>query len=544
MKKADPTPQADNILIVMADQLTAMTLGCYGDRQVKTPHIDRLAEQGVVFDAAYSSSPLCAPSRSAFMTGQHISQCGCYDNAAYLPSTTPTFAHYLRLLGYRTVLCGKMHFTGADQLHGFEQRLTADIYPPDFSWTPDWSKPHERMDDWYHNMSSVTQAGVAAITNQLAYDDEVGAQAVRALYEHARGTDPRPLCLVVGFIHPHDPYAARQRYWDLYQNVEIPLPTVPRLSPERQDAHSKRLEKVIGLDAVAIGEADIRRARRAYYANVSYIDAWLGKLQHVLEECDLAAQTATLFTSDHGDMLGERGLWYKMSFMEWANRIPLIISQPSRFGHRRVQQAVSHVDLLPTLLDLAVPDPASASAAVSSTAIARAAEIAPLSGRSLLPLCEPAAAQQPTDPDIAISEYLAEGASEPMLMIRQGRYKFISCAGDPELLFDLQTDPNELHNLAAPATSEPKNAPPHAAALQSLRQHAASHWDAAQIKQQVLDAQKRRRTVQAALQIGHQHHWDFVPTSSGAAGTERPENLTELDTLARYPRPPQFKPRS
>ena len=195
----------------MADQLTAKAVGCYGNDQVVTPNIDYLGSQGVIFDAAYTSSPLCTPARYAFMTGQNISRCGGYDNASYMPSTMPTFAHYLRLMGYRTCLSGKMHFVGPDQLHGFEERLTTDVYPADFGWVPDWTQPDDRIDLWYHNMSSVKQAGVASITNQLSYDDEVGAQSLKAIYDHARSEDDRSLCLVASFIHPHDPYATRLR---------------------------------------------------------------------------------------------------------------------------------------------------------------------------------------------------------------------------------------------------------------------------------------------------------------------------------------------
>ena len=159
-----------NILIVMADQLTPFVLGCHGGQAI-TPNIDRLAADGLRFDAAYTNSPLCTPARYCFMTGQLVSRTGAWDNAAYMPSVTPTFAHYLRMMGYRTSLSGKMHFVGPDQLHGFEERLTTDVYPADFGWVPDWTKPDERIDLWYHNMSSVVQSGPAAVTNQLDYDD-------------------------------------------------------------------------------------------------------------------------------------------------------------------------------------------------------------------------------------------------------------------------------------------------------------------------------------------------------------------------------------
>ena len=147
-----------NILILMADALAAHALPAYGNCVARTPKLDALAEHGVVFDAAYCNSPLCGPSRAVFMSGRLPSATGAYDNAAEFSSEVPTFAHYLRHAGWRTILTGKMHFCGADQLHGFEERLTTDIYPADFGWTPDWTRPNHRP-DWYHNMDSVTLAG-------------------------------------------------------------------------------------------------------------------------------------------------------------------------------------------------------------------------------------------------------------------------------------------------------------------------------------------------------------------------------------------------
>ena len=152
-----------NIVVVMYDQLTPAMLGCYGHPSARSPRIDALAAEGVVFDAAYSNSPLCTPARYCMMTGQLPSTSGGYDNAAYLAATIPTFAHFARAAGYRTVLSGKMHFVGPDQLHGFEERRTTDIYPADFGWTPDWDHPGERVDWWYHNMDSVIGAGVAEV---------------------------------------------------------------------------------------------------------------------------------------------------------------------------------------------------------------------------------------------------------------------------------------------------------------------------------------------------------------------------------------------
>ena len=240
-----------NILIVMYDQLTPSALGCYGNPVTHAPTIDRLARQGVVFDAAYSNSPLCTPARYCMMTGLLPSATRGYDNAAYLASTIPTFAHYARLGGYRTVLDGKMHFVGPDQLHGFEERRTTDIYPADFGWTPDWLNPDERIDWWFHNMDSVTKAGVAEVTNQLLFDDEVGHQGVRALHDLARADDPRPWMLV-GQLHPPP------------RPVRHPRPLLGPLRRPRHpaaavgaddvplDPHTARLRKVSAMDEVQI----------------------------------------------------------------------------------------------------------------------------------------------------------------------------------------------------------------------------------------------------------------------------------------------------
>ena len=516
------TQKAPNILIIMADQLTPFALGCYGHPIVHSPNIDRLAAQGSLFDAAYCNSPLCTPARYAFMTGRLVSRFGGYDNAAYLPSNLPTFAHYLRALGYRTALSGKMHFVGPDQLHGFEERHTTDIYPADFGWVPDWRAPEQRIDLWYHNMSSVKQAGIACITNQLAYDDEAGSQGLRALYDYARSTDPRPFCLAVSFIHPHDPYAARRKYWDLYQDRDIDLPRVARPAAADNDPHSLRLEQAIALDAVDLDEADIRRARRAYYANVSYVDEWVGRLLETVHDCGFSDNTVTLLTSDHGDMLGERGLWYKMSFFEYSARIPLIVHAPGLIEPRRIHSPVSQVDVLPTLIEiasqyggLAVPEP-----------------LDPLDGTSLLPLCH----AEPDGNRRVVGEYLAEGTGAPLLMLREGRYKYISCPGDPEQLFDLSKDPDERSNRAEdPALTD---------VLDTFRAHAEAHWDAATVRAQVIADQARRRFLAHALRQGRYTAWDYQPQRDAAEEYTRSHlELTALDVESRFPRPAPFKPR-
>ncbi len=300
-------PAPPNLLILMADQLTAGVLPAYGGK-ARTPHLDALADAGVVFESFYCNSPLCAPSRYSWLAGQLPSKIGAYDNAAELAAQVPTFAHYLRRAGYWTALCGKMHFCGPDQLHGFEERLTTDIYPADFGWTPDWTRFEERP-GWYHSMDSVIKAGPCTRTNQIDFDDEVVFAARQKLFDIARGRDRRPFCLVVSMTHPHDPYVIPESYWNRYRDSEIDPPRVKERELD-EDPHSRRLRHVIGLTLAQPSETQIRAARRAYLGAVSHVDDQIGSLVATLRQAQLDANTVIVVLADHGDMLGERGLWY------------------------------------------------------------------------------------------------------------------------------------------------------------------------------------------------------------------------------------------
>jgi len=495
-----------NFLILMADQMNPAMLSAYGHKTVKTPHIDALAEHGVVFDSAYCNSPLCAPSRYVFLTGQLPSRTGGFDNAAELAADVPTFAHYLRRAGYNTVLSGKMHFCGADQLHGFEERLTTDIYPADFGWTPDWEHPELRP-SWYHNMGSVIDAGPCIRSNQLDFDDEVAAGARRKLYDIARRERERPFCLVVSLTHPHDPYAIPAEYWNRYREDEIDPPRVAA-SEVADDPHSARLRHVCDMAQMPVSAAQIRNARRAYYGAVSYVDEQFGMLCRTLREAKLEDDTIVVVLADHGDMLGERGLWYKMSFFEGATRVPLIVSAPGRLRPRRVASSVSLVDLLPTLVELA----GDGAAAVPYAA--------PLDGRSLLPHLAGTGGH-----DEVIGEYLAEGAVAPLVMIRRGRHKFVHTPTDPDQLYDLAADPDERQNLAD------------AASVQPFRAEVAARWDLPRLHAAVLASQRRRHLVTSALKRGKYAPWDFAPQRDASRLFVRNNlDLDDIEAAARFPR--------
>ena len=395
-----------NYLFIMADQMAAQALPFYGHPIVRTPHLSRLAENGVVFDNAYCNSPLCAPSRFSMLTGQLPSRIGAYDNAAYFAAEVPTLAHYLRNLGYHTCLSGKMHLVGPDQLHGFEERLTTDIYPADFGWTPDWEN-FENRPSWYHNMLSVVQAGICQTSNQIEYDEDIAHQSVRKIYDFARNKNQQPFLLLTSFTHPHDPFAITTEYWNRYDHDKIDLPTVPLISYDQLDPHSRRLHHVCALGQYEQTQERIRNARHAYYGMISYIDDKIGQLLHALEATGQKDNTIVIFLSDHGEMLGERGLWYKMTFFEWSARVPMIFCCPKRFNAGRVAQPVSLVDVLPTLVEMAN----------EGNAVDYADAI---DGISLLPCLEGSRIQEH---NAVYGEALCEGAIAPVVMIRRDHYK-------------------------------------------------------------------------------------------------------------------------
>jgi choline-sulfatase len=482
--------KAPNIVLIMADQLAPQFTGAYGHPLVKTPNIDALAARGCRFDAAYCNAPLCAPSRFSFMSGQLVTRIAAYDNASEFPASIPTFAHYLRMMGYRTALSGKMHFVGPDQLHGFDERVTTDIYPSDYAWTPDWELPDERIDKWYHNMDSVREAGVAATTFQIDYDEEVAFFAKRKIFDYARDK-AGPFCLVASFIHPHDPYVARQDWWNLYDPADIDMPDFV-LGREEQDPFSQRLMDGIEASTVAVTDDEVRNARHAYYANTSYFDSKVGELVRTLEEAEMLDNTVVIVTADHGDMLGERGLWYKMNFFEHSARVPLVMAGPG-MANATVPNACSLVDILPTMIDIA-----------ATTGTARPELGQPIDGRSLLP----AASGSEDTNDEAIGEYCAEMTSHPVFMIRRGPYKYIHCDPDPPMLFDIANDPHERTNLVG--------APEHAERAASFAAEVASRWDSEEIRANVIRTQKQRRAVHAAMERGPLTSWDYNPPRDAA----------------------------
>jgi choline-sulfatase len=471
-KQTPPAHEQPHIVLVLADQLAASALPVYGNRTALAPRLGRLGEEGVVFERALCASPLCVPSRASLMTGLLPSRTGAIDNGGELPASVPTFAHALRRLGYRTVLVGKMHFIGPDQLHGFEERPMTDVYPAGFDWIPDWELADDERLPWYHDLSSVLRAGPVGSTLQLEYDAEVVERSLAAIDAAARDRS-RPLLLVVSFTHPHDPYEVPSEVWDRYEGVEIDPPANP---DPAHDPPTMRLRAMVGAHSIPVSAEQTLLARRGYYGAVSLVDDHVGVVLEALADRGLADDTIVVVSSDHGDMLGERGLWYKMAPFEDSIRVPLIVHAPRRFDARRVREPVSLLDLAPTLAELGggeLPGDGVSLAAALTTGSAPERDI---------PL-----------------EYLAEGVRAPQVTLVRGALKLVRSLGEVDLVYDVDADPAERHDLGGKQSLRE---------VPSLGEAAERRWNLEALDAEVRASQRRRRLVAQALATGNVLKWD------------------------------------
>ena len=416
-----PTNQLPNILLIMSDEHAPMYSGPYGHPLVHTPHMDRLAEGGVTFTNAYCNSPLCMPSRMSFMTGRYIHQIGAWDNASPLRPDAVTWAHLLRDAGYDVVLSGKQHFGGMDQLHGFRAQLARDLHAERKHGLTDWRNGTPAAS---HPWQGPARAGPGT-TEEIKIDDLAEAAAIAYLRDTAR--QEQPWALDVSFIAPHFPLVVPQRFWDLYPLDKIDLPNIPDGHLENQHPVYQRMRRMFG--CVDFPEDLVRRARAGYYGLITYLDEKIGNLIRTLEETGQLENTVVIYTSDHGEMNGEHGMWRKSNFYEASSRVPLQIMFPDRLSAgKHLDDVVSLVDLTATLVD-----------------IAGGHSLSYFDGDSLIPLIQ---GIETAWKEFAFSEYLAHGVERPMAMLRKGRYKFNYSLGDPCELYDISEDPDEFYNLA------------------------------------------------------------------------------------------------
>lgn len=476
-----------NILVIMTDEQSPQVSEVYGHPYVKTPNMQRLAESGVVFDRAYSDSPLCAPARASLMTGLQVHRHEVWDNGVPLRSDIPTFAHMLTHAGYQCVLSGKMHFVGPDQLHGFEKRLTPDCNYPGIV-AQDWDKSCKPFPGGGTGVR-LHEAGPREESLLKSFDDEVEKQSVSFLKEYAQGAQEKPFALVSSFIAPHFPLTPSPEYFDMYKDiVTMPKPRPADASPDHPAI--ERLRRFFNFGD--IDQETLLRARAAYFALITETDARIGRILDALDQLDLTRPTVIIFMSDHGDMMGEHELWWKSTFYEESVRIPLIFSctDPSWFKPRREAMPVTLIDVTRTIIRLSGSE----------------ADTDDLDGMDLTPILK----GHPSDPERIIrSQYHAHGTGRSMAMVVQGKYKLNYVMGEPFQLFDLEKDPHEWYDLSGnPDLRE---------VWESLLPHAAEGWPA-NIEAIIKTSLKKRKLINEADQkanLSVDHLWIDVGADRG-----------------------------
>lgn len=421
-----------NILVIMTDQHSRHFLGCYGNTLVRTPNLDRLASEGMRFTNAYCASPLCVPSRMSFMTTRTPGHNRVWDNAHILSSGIPTWAHTLGAAGYETALVGRMHFVGSDQRHGFERRPIGE-----------YSAAHPGVDrkggdQW--SVFSGSTSGQSRVAVEIAgrgttsyqwFDEQITSAACDYLAEKGRSADDRPFAAVVGYVLPHCPFVAPAELFDYYYD-RVPIPPIE----DHQPATTRRYRAHRGILDPPLPEERVRVALAAYYALCDYSDRLIGMVLDAVDRNGLAQNTMVIYTSDHGEMAGEHGCWWKSCYYEGSAGVPLIARYPGIIPAHTVSNAVCNlIDLGPTMIDTA-----------------GAEQLPGSDGRSLTPVLTQDTAY--TWPDETYSELVDFKSGDdpplPSRMIRSGKWKYWEW-GDPEnlppALFDLETDPDETHDL-------------------------------------------------------------------------------------------------
>lgn len=411
-----------NIVLIVSDQHNSRMVGYADDPWIETPHLNALADSGVVFNNCYCNSPLCVPSRSSMLAGRLPSKTGVYDNMQSLRSDEATFVTALAVGGYETVLAGRMHFNGYDQRHGYETRLVGDL-------NGTFPRP-DRQGQLYGSLKGTPDqsnvaieksgAGISAMTH---FDREVATATCDYLRERS---DRRPLFLTVGFGNPHCPFVAPEELYDKYYDL---LPETEPMSDGQYEALHPSAKRFIELRGIRhVTKAELRRVRAAYYGNIEYMDRLIGEVMHAATETLGLENTVFIYLSDHGESIGDHGLFWKSNFYDASAKVPLVFSWPSQFvTGTYVEELVSLVDLAPTLLELGASPP-----------------VPGMDGHSLVPeLCGEVVNNRP--PVISILSDIK--GDFPSAMIRRGEFKLIAHTHDRPQLFHLASDPEEINDL-------------------------------------------------------------------------------------------------
>ncbi len=425
--------QPTNFLFILSDQHRRDVTGCYGNPLVQTPHLDALAARGTTFTSAYTPCPICVPARAALATGRYVHQTGHWDNALPYAGDIPSWHHRLRDQGHRIDSIGKLHFRSAADDYGFSQEIDP-LYVVDGVGDVLGSI---RDDPPFRNKRrGILNAGPGDST-YLQYDQSNVDRACSWLTNRAskKPGDDKPWALFLSLVCPHPPYTAPA---DLFAHYDaLDLPPVAQSQPNAWPDHPALdyFRRFFTYDEPFTDE-QLHRLTAAYYGVVAYLDRQIGRVLQTLDALELADSTRIVYSSDHGENLGARGLFGKFTMYEESAAIPLIVAGPDVPRGKHVATPVSLLDIFPSALDAVGATPASADAA--------------LPGRSLWSL-----ANEPDARRLAFSEYHALGTRNAVYMLRLGSHKYVHYVDSAPQLFNLDNDPDERYNLADSPQHQP-----------------------------------------------------------------------------------------
>ena len=418
-----------NLLFLFSDQHSRRVLGCYGNRIVQTPTLDALAARGTRFESVYCQTPICVPARASLAAGRYAHTIGAWDNATpYTGTEAPSWGHRLTEEGHKVTTIGKLHYRKVNDPSGFpDQRIpmhvldgVGDLY----------ALLRGDMPVRAQSRRQVLEAR-AGESEYIRYDRAIAEMAGRWLRTEA-GEQTRPWCLYVGFVTPHFPLIAPERYFRLYPPETLPLPV--QYDYEAWARHPvldlKRRQEAL---ETPFAEKTVRNAVAAYYGLVTFLDEQVGLVLQALKDAGLEESTRIVYTTDHGEMLGEHGLWWKSSMYESSVAVPLILAGPDIPAGKVVRTNTALADLYPTI--------------VEGVGAALRPEDADLPGESLFRLIGDG-----ERPRTVFSEYHAIFSPSGIFMIRNSRYKYVHYVGYPPQLFDLVEDPEETRDLAGEAS--------------------------------------------------------------------------------------------
>ena len=418
-----------NTLFIFSDEHTRDITGCYGDPLVKTPNLDRLAARGVRFDNAYTNCPICVPARASLATGRYVHDNKSWDNAHPYTGMPEAWGHVLKRAGHEVVATGKLHMRDSETDNGHSLEIETLHVVDGIGDIAGCNR-----DELVERGSAKTMARDAGAGNSTysAYDARTTDNAIAWLRENGTETGGKPWVLYAGLTLPHFPLICPQEFYDLYDGVDLPAPRFNAEDAQPNHPYLRKLRETIAYDKY-FDEERRRVAIQAYYGMVSYLDHQIGRMLSTLEELGQLENTLILYSSDHGEMLGNRGYWGKSVFFEESAAIPMILAGPGVPEGAVVKTPVSLVDVHPTMLEACGMPPE-----------------AGLPGRSLFGFIAK------EDPDRAVfGEYHAIGACTGAFMLRWRNWKYTYYVGFAPQLFDLDTDPDELIDLAPDAAHAP-----------------------------------------------------------------------------------------